>query len=486
MNNSKFKALWDFIFLSGGEMIGKIAGLVAFAYLARTLGPKAYGSVEVALALLSILTLLVQFGFGPIGAREISRNPESTNLYARWIPGSRLVLALIAVPVMWGIAEIMSHSPETKELIFITAFALFGIVWNQSWLFQGMEKMSVVSLNQALKMVFYFVCVVLFVKSPDDLIKVAYIEVASAAVMAFYFLVIQRGLSVPIGIRINPQIILKMVKKAFAVGASNVIWALNQYLPTLIVALMVGGAATAWMGSAHRIVNAIITFSMVYHFNLFPAVSYRLHHSALAFNKIVWRSFRVTAWAGIFIALVISLFAEWVSFIVFGENFVEAALPMAVLIWSLPLTLLNGHARWALIAKDKQRYVCYAQLAGTVTTVVVGLLLIPSYGPSGGAIAMVFCSGMVWLVAHMYASKLVARIPSIDIAWRPFFIALMILFLVQFFGDDSMIASIVGIVLYLGLAPFIDKTLIGDMHALSKIKNDKHYEIAGKKQVIKE
>ena len=58
--------------------------------------------------------------------------------------------------------------------------------------------------------------------------------------------------------------------------------------------------------------------------------------------------------------------------------------------------------------------------------------------------------------------------------------------MVQFFGDDSMIASIVGIVLYLGLAPFVDKTLIGDMHALSKIKNDKHYEIAGKKQVIKE
>ncbi|GEM_PF-2218857 len=76
---------------------------------------------------------------------------------------------------------------------------------------------------------------------------------------------------------------------------------------------MVGGAATAWMGSAHQIVNAIITFSMVYHFNLFPAVSYRLHHSALAFNKIVWPLFRVTAWAGIFIALVISLFAEWVS-----------------------------------------------------------------------------------------------------------------------------------------------------------------------------
>lgn len=480
MNNSKFKALWDFIFLSGGEMIGKIAGLVAFAYLARTLGPTAYGSVEVTLALLSILTLLVQFGFGPIGAREISRNPKTINLYARLIPGCRLILALTAVPSMWIIAKVMRVPPQTIELVFITAFALFGIVWNQSWLFQGMEKMRLVSLNQALKMIFYFVCVVLFVKSAEDLTMVGYIEVGAAAISALYFLILQKASKVPIGIIIKPQKALEMVSQSIAVGASNVIWALNQYLPTLLVALLIGGASAAWLGSAHRIVNAIITFSMVYHFNLFPAVSYRLQHSALAFEKIVWPSFRVTAWVGILIALAISLLAEWVSIIVFGQSFVEAALPMSVLIWSLPLTLLNGHARWALIAKGKQRYVCYAQLAGTFTTIAIGMLLIPNYGPLGGAVAMVFCSGMVWLIAHICASRMVAPIPSIDIVWRPVCLAVLILFLIHYFGDGSITLSILGIVAYLALAPLLDKSLMGDMHELSKIKNDKNFDIEGK------
>ena len=63
-------------------MVGKIAGLLAFAYLARVLGPMAYGSVEVALALLAILTLFVEFGFGAIGAREISHRKRSVNDYA--------------------------------------------------------------------------------------------------------------------------------------------------------------------------------------------------------------------------------------------------------------------------------------------------------------------------------------------------------------------------------------------------------------------
>lgn len=479
MSNSNFKALWDFIFLSGGEMIGKVASLAAFAYLARTLGPTAYGSVEVALALLAILTLLVQFGLGPIGAREISRNPETTNSYARLIPGSRLILALIAVPSMWIFAETMGNSHETKELVFITAFALFGIVWNQSWLFQGMDKMRLVSLSQALKMVFYFVCVVLFVKSSADLTKVAYIEVAAAAITALYFLILQKASKVPIGIRIKPQKALYMIRKAMAVGGSNVIWALNQYLPTLLVALLIGGASTAWLGSAHRVVNAIITFSMLYHFNLFPAISYRLQHSTLAFEQIVWPSFRVTAWFGIAIALAVSLFAKWISIVFFGESFVEAALPMSILVWSLPLTLLNGHARWALIAKEKQRYVFYAQLAGTITTIVIGLLLIPQYGPLGGAVAMVFCSGTVWLVAHVYAIKKVSPIPSIDIVWRPVCLAMLILLLVNRIGDESIMLSILGITVFVLLAPILDKTLIKDIHKLSKIKNDKNYDIEG-------
>ncbi len=478
MRSSKFKALWDFVFLSGGEMIGKVAGMVAFAYMARTLGPNAYGSVEVALALLGFFTLFVSFGLGPIGAREVSRNRESVNIYARLIPGSRLLLTLICMPAMWLVSLVMGKSPETTELIFVTAFALLATVWNQNWLFQGLEKMRLVSFNQALRMWFYAICVILFVKGSGDLIRVGYIEVAAAAVSAIYFLLLQKRVQIAIGISLNMHQSFKLMKRAFAVGSSNIVWALNQYLPTLMVAYFIGGSATAWLGAAHRIVNAITTFSMVYHFNLFPAVTHRLRHSKQAFAAIVGPSFRVTAWATIGIALSISLLSETISIFIFGKDFVSAGLPMSILIWSLPLTMLSGHARWALIAKEKQQYVLYAQLAGTATTLLLGVVLISMYGLVGGAIAMVSCSAVVWLIAHIKAVQWVAPIPSLDLAWRPMLLAATVMVILNRLDMDSLPLRVAGIFVFALIAPILDKRLIKDIHNLSLIKNDTKYDTA--------
>lgn len=472
MHDSKFKALWDFVFLSGGEMIGKIAGLIAFAYLARALDPTAYGSLEAALALLGIFTLFVEFGFGATGTREIIKSGKRVNEYAKKIPGMKLLLVLVCLPAMCMVAFFTGGSEQTVNLIYLISFALLGAVWNQGWLFQGLEKMSLVSVNQALKMLFFMLCVMVFIDSSDDLIWVGAIEVGAAALMALYFLSWQRIENIPIGVNLSVSQSRSLIVSSFAVGFGNMVWALNQYMPTLLVAYLVGGSATAWLGAAHRIVNAIISFSLVYHFNLFPSVSRRLQRSKQAFAEIVEPSFRVTSWVGIGIALSISLLSKHICIFVFGPAFTSAALPMSVLIWSLPLTLLNGHARWALIAKEKQRYVLYAQLSGTVTTLILCFLLIPKFGPLGGAVAMVCCSAMVWLVAHISATIWVAPIPSLGMVWRPVMLSAAIITTNLLLDGDSIWVSVLGVVGFVLIAPLLDSRLIQDMHNLSRIKND--------------
>jgi O-antigen/teichoic acid export membrane protein len=320
-------------------------------------------------------------------------------------------------------------------------------------------------------MLFFAACVVLFVHSADDLIRVGIIEVAAAAVMASYFLFLQFRESIPVRIRLNMRKSQALIAMAFPVGASNMVWAINQYLPTLSVAYFVGGLAVAWMGAAHRIVNAVISFSMVYHFNLFPTISRRLMDSDESFKEIVNPSFRVTAWAGIGIATVISLLSAPICTVVFGKEFGSASTTLAILIWSLPLTLLNGHARWALIARNKQRYVLYAQSAGTLTTVIACLLLIPRFGPEGGATAMVCCSGVVWIVAHVNATRHVAPIPSLNLAWRPAVLAFSTFAAVEYFTIDSLTGVVLAILGFFLIAPVIDRSLPGDIHKISRVKN---------------
>ena len=474
MQNSKFKALWDFIFLSGGEMIGKIAGLLAFAYLARALDPSAYGSIEAALALLGIFTLFVEFGFGTTGTREITHDRSRVNEFARNIPGMKFLLVLVCLPTMCMVAFFTGSSEQTTTLIYVTSFALLGAVWNQGWLFQGLEQMSLVSVGQALKSLFFMLCVMVFIKSSDDLIWVGVIEVGAAALMALYFVMWQRMENIPVGISLSVSRSRRLIVDSSAVGLGNMVWALNQYMPTLLVAFLIGGSATAWLGSAHRIVNAIISFSLIYHFNLFPSVSRRLKRSKEAFAEIVEPSVRVTAWFGIGIALSITLLSKPICILIFGPAFESAALPMSVLIWSLPLTLLNGHPRWALIAKGKQRYVLFAQLSGTITTVAMCLWLIPLYGPLGGAIAMVCCSAMVWIVAHFNATRWVAPVPSLGMVWRPVLLSATAISVVTLLDTDSPIAGVAAIASYILVAPLLDSRLIREMHNLSRIKNDLH------------
>lgn len=472
MHESKIKALWDFVYLSGGELIGKIAGLLAFAYLARKLDPAAYGSLEAAFALLGIFTLFVEFGFGATGTREITRNRKRVNEYAQKIPGMKLLLVLVCLPAMCMVAFLAGGSEQSINLIYVISFALPAAVWNQSWLFQGLEKMSLVSLSQAIKMLFFMLCVMIFINNSDDLIWVGLIEVGAAGLMALYFLSWQRIQNIPIGINLSVSQSRSLIVSSSAVGFGNMVWSLNQYTPTLLVAYLIGGTATAWLGAAHRIVNSIISFSLVYHFNLFPSVSRRLQQSKQAFAEIVEPSFRVAAWVGVGIALSISILSEHICILIFGEAFKSAALPMSVLIWSLPLTLLNGHARWALIADGKQSYVLYAQLSGTITTFVMCFLLIPRFGPLGGAVAMVCCSAMVWLVAHVSATRWVAPIPSLGMVWRPMLLSATVLVTIFLLENDSVFISVLGVMGYILAAPLLDSRLVQDMHNLSRIKND--------------
>ena len=94
------RTLFDFILLSGGEGLSKVAGFVAFAYLARTLSSDDYGAIELAASFAVFFSLMVDFGLGTIGARETSQDRDRVSRLATWIPSARLLLALVGLPAM--------------------------------------------------------------------------------------------------------------------------------------------------------------------------------------------------------------------------------------------------------------------------------------------------------------------------------------------------------------------------------------------------
>lgn len=473
MVNPKFKALWDFISLSGGELASKVLGILAFSYLARILSPESYGHVELAAALLIFFTRLAEFGFGPVGARQVANYPDQALRYSTSIITARLVLVCIFVPLMCIVAPFMTESPEAIALIVVYSFALLPIPWNQRWLLQGLDHMKLVSMGQMLRMLVFVLVVVLFVRAPEDLLKVGYAEIAAVVFMLLYFLGVQLYFGVPVRLGFRFRELVDLGRQSAAIGLSEAVWAFNQYVPLLMLSKIAGAEMVAWFGAALRIVTALMSFSALYYFNLYPAMSQRFRKSRESLLDLIGPSCRITAWGGSLIALIVTLYAEPIIELVFGPEFPAAATSLSILIWALPLTLLSGHARWMLVAAHKQRFLFYAQFSAMLVTLVSGLLLIPRYGAVGASLTILLANIAVWVVAHFFAWRKVIRPPVRQVV-LPAVLSLSMLVVASSYPGEAWYRELVFLATFILLALLMDRSLYRDAAILLQVKHVEH------------
>jgi O-antigen/teichoic acid export membrane protein len=74
---------------------------------------------------------------------------------------------------------------------------------------------------------------------------------------------------------------------------------------------------------------------------------------------------------------------------------------------------MSGHARWTLLADERQNLLLGVEIAGALTLVLVGLALVPGYGAVGASAAVVIANIVAWIAAHKVASRVIGDLPGV-------------------------------------------------------------------------
>jgi O-antigen/teichoic acid export membrane protein len=156
---------------------------------------------------------------------------------------------------------------------------------------------------------------------------------------------------------------------------------------------------------------ALHTFVWLYFYNLLPTLSRNAGQPFAKTQRLVSQSLAMTCWAGILIGLVPTLMGEALIAIAFGSQYIGAAVPLAILAWVIPVTLLSGHYRYLLIAHSRQRLECLCTAISSVAAVALGLALIPSFGAVGAAAALLTANLVNLGVAYAFARRELGSIP---------------------------------------------------------------------------
>ncbi len=387
------KLLRDLVSLASGQSVSMVVGFLAFAYLARVLDAAQYGAIELAISIAAFSAIVIECGAGTIGVRELARTPDRAPVLATQIPAARFLLALVVIPIVFLVGYFSDQGRDVTLLIWIYALSLLAVPLKQEWLLQGHEKMTLAALAQPIRTMIFAGGVFFLIAPGSSILTVGLIELAAVIAVSAYYVSAQYVWTVPFRFGWPPRSALFFLKEGFSVGLSNMLWAFMLYMPMFLLVSLADGTGPAWLGAGQRIVISLMTLSFIYHFNLYPVITRTVQHDRAAWQRVMRSSVHLVAWAGIAVALALTLLSTQIMELIFGPAFRTAGPVLAILAWAFPIRTLSGHARWSLIGAGDQKYLLWGEITGAITLVVTGVLSIPVWGAPGAALAL--CAGLV-------------------------------------------------------------------------------------------
>jgi O-antigen/teichoic acid export membrane protein len=378
-----------YLTLFGGEGFSKLCAFGAFAYLARVLGPRNFGTIELALSVTVFFVLGAESGLGSYGARLIERSPQ---LAPKLIPQVALLRAMLGVPAYL----IILFASERFGMPGLGILAIYGLLvlltpFFVQWVFQGLRQMQWVAMTSALRYGIFAAIVVLLVRPDSDVRLVALAEISGAlAVVIFNAIIIRFVLKIKLDWTGALPGAIALLKQAWFLGASDLAWAAMWYSPSVITGWLAIARIyeVAWMAGAVRIVMALHTFVWLYFFNLIPNLSKEIHEDLAGWRDLMHRSLGNSMWAACLIGLGGTFFAPMIVETTYGSRYAGAVLPFQIVIWMIPVAWFSGHFRFSLIASGHQRLEFLACAAGGAVTIVAAYVGFHLAGAPGAAAAL--------------------------------------------------------------------------------------------------
>ena len=383
--------------LVAGDLLGRLLATVAFIHLARTLQPAYFGALELTLAVVMVLTLVVDLGLKTLGAREVARVPTTfVGLAARIVPLQGVVAGGVYALLLLSL-WLLPLDATMKWLLAGFGLTLLAYPLILNWVFQGRNEMAWVALPLFLRQAVFAVLALLLVEGPGQVLRLPAFELAGAGLAVAVNLAAFRRIGGRLAIRASAWIDRSLLVETLPIAASNLIWALRMYLPLILLGLLAGSAAAGTFAAPHRAMMVLQAVLLLYLNNLFPTIS----QAAKAWNgnpdpaapdlgRLLRRSMFLVLPVAVALALGTMLIAPALVALVLGGSAAwQASIPvLALLIWLIPVLVARGHSYFALIALDRQRQEMWCSVAGVILLFGLFLILAPRYGAVGTAWAM--------------------------------------------------------------------------------------------------
>lgn len=386
------RATGSIVALGGGEIVSRAVAFAGTAYLARVLGPAAFGVVGFATAVCGYLALAVSAGVTDAGVRAVAARPASAAALAVGVASVRLMVALLALAVLAVVAHVAPIPSLSKTVLFLTGLSFVSLALDTAWAYKGLESGGRVGAAMVLAQALFVGLVLLSVRHPADVVLVPVTQFLAEVTAALWLLV-------PLARRVQTR---PDWRAGWAVVRASGPLALARVLRTVIfsfdvvlLGMWIGSKSVGLYTAAYRVCYLVLAAAVTVHVAYLPGLTRAAAESRPALSALTTRALETALTLGLPAVVGGVVLAGPILVALFGPAYAGGATALRIVLLSIGFILASLAAHNVLLAIG-QLWTEVRVIAGAaVLNVTANLWLIPRYGLNGAAVATALAEAVI-------------------------------------------------------------------------------------------
>lgn len=378
--------------LFADRILRMAVGLLVGVWIARYLGPEQYGQWNFAIAFASLFGSFAALGLDSIVMRELVKAPERQNELLGTAFALKLIGGAVTLLVTVGVISVV-RSGETLTL-WLVGLSAAGFIFQSvnvvDLFFQArvQSKYVVYAANTAFILVTLSKIALLLIAAP--LIAFAWAGLAEVALTSAFLLVAYRVNQYNMREwRYDKRVARALLGESWPLLLAGVAVTLYMRVDMVMLQQMAGDREVGIYAAATRLSEIWYFLPGVIVASVSPSIISCHATDRDLYERRLRRLYFLMTWLAISVSLPLSLSSGWLISVFYGAEFKEAAPVLAIHLWASVAVFLGVASSQYLLVEQLQKISFYRTLGGLLCNIALNLILIPSMGALGAAIATV-------------------------------------------------------------------------------------------------
>lgn len=388
------------------QMLTIILPIITTPYLSRVLGAEKIGVYGFTVSIVTYFTLIGALGISKYGQREIAYVQDDRNKQSKifWeLNLIRLITIIIASLIFYLVFCINGEYTLYYKILLLE---LFAVVFDISWFFQGIEDFKKVVIRNTIIKLLSLICIFVFVKNENDLIKYFVIYVGSNFIGNISFwLKINKYVD---KIKIKFIDLKKHIKPMFSLFIPQIATSVYTVLDkTMLGALESDISEVGYYEQSQKIIKIALTLVTTLSIVMMPRISNTFAKgNDKELNSYMKKSFKFDWFLSFPIIFGIIAIAKNLVPWFYGEGYEKIvqllmfASPIVIFI-ALSTTIGSQY----LVSVKKQNIQTIAVVTGAILNVLLNLILIPNLKSIGAVYSTVISEMTIAIIEIVYLFK---------------------------------------------------------------------------------